>query len=119
MSNAGGTFGTSSEDQDVHIQTINSIQKDAKDDSEEQSLQAEKGDIVTVTQRRDSVLSSALLSHEEQFPIDEDGEVETQQFTFRAVFTGCILGGIIAASKYDRPHHTERDIDRFTVCTSD
>jgi hypothetical protein len=39
------------------------------------------------------------LSHEFQFPIDPDAPEELQQFTFRAVFVGCCLGGVIAASK--------------------
>ncbi|EMC91390.1 hypothetical protein BAUCODRAFT_80544 [Baudoinia panamericana UAMH 10762] len=39
-----------------------------------------------------------MLSHEEQFPIDPDAEEELHQFTFRAVFVGCVLGGVIAAS---------------------
>ena len=44
--------------------------------------------------------NAVLLSHVEQYLIDPDEEVETQQFTFRAVLVGCILGGVIAASKF-------------------
>jgi hypothetical protein len=42
---------------------------------------------------------SQAFSHEDPFPVDEDAEQEDHQFTFRAVFVGCILGGVIAASK--------------------
>ncbi|KAL9106236.1 MAG: hypothetical protein Q9227_008704 [Pyrenula ochraceoflavens] len=110
MSNTGTTFAASAGDQDVPNQTINSIEKDVKNDSEEQSLEADKGEIVDLSQRHNSVNSTLLLSHEEQFPIDEDGEIETQQFTFRAVFTGCVLGGIIAASNAVAAAHTIRSL---------
>lgn len=50
--------------------------------------------------RNYSVVSQNLeLSHEEQFPEDPNAIPETQQFTLRAVITGSLLGGVIAASK--------------------
>jgi hypothetical protein len=42
---------------------------------------------------------SQAFSHEDPFPVDEDAIQEDHQFTFRAVFVGCLLGGVIAASK--------------------
>jgi hypothetical protein len=38
------------------------------------------------------------LSVSEPFPVDPTAPVEVQQFTVRAVLTGCCLGGLIAAS---------------------
>lgn len=43
--------------------------------------------------------SYVMLSSDDSWPEDESGLKETQQFTFRAVFVGSCLGGVIAASK--------------------
>jgi len=40
-----------------------------------------------------------VLSTSEPWDEDEAGLIETQQFTFRAVFVGCCLGAVIGASK--------------------
>lgn len=64
------------------------------------SMQAEEGEVLDHRARRRSDDQLGLMdSHDEQFPDDEEGEVETQQLTVRAVLVGCILGGVIAASK--------------------
>lgn len=59
----------------------------------------EKGEIVAAEPRRlDDQDQDLQTLYEEQFPIDENAPIETQ-FTVRAVLVGCILGGVIAASK--------------------
>ena len=97
MSSTGGAVGISSASYEVTESTVQSIEKDNRSYSNELSSVEEKGEVTHV----DNVEENAvLLSHEEQFPIDPDEEVETQQFTFRAILVGCILGGVIAASKF-------------------
>lgn len=88
---AAGISSTSSELTDATIQCIN--EKPASNDP---SINVEKGEVTNV---ENNEIDTLLLSHEEQFPIDPNEEQETQQFTFRAVFVGCVLGGVIAASK--------------------
>lgn len=97
MSTNGGAVGIASASQDVTDSTIHYIDKDTKSASTEPSINVEKGEVVTVEPEEEDTL---LLSHEEQFPIDPNADLETQQFTVRAVLVGCILGGVIAASKY-------------------
>ena len=71
--------------------------------SRDESIAAEKGELFTITedaQRTNSVFdANAGLTHEEQFPIDPDAPEHEQQLTVRAIFVGCCLGGVIAASK--------------------
>jgi hypothetical protein len=43
--------------------------------------------------------NALVFSHEDPFPIDPNEELETQQFTVRAVLVGSCLGGVITASK--------------------
>ena len=90
-------MGISSASTEVAKSTANSIDRDNKSTSIDPSISEEKGEVIDVDT---SEHANFLLSHEEQFPEDPDGELETQQFTFRAVLVGSILGGVIAASKY-------------------
>ena len=115
MSNNGGALGISSGNEKLLETTVNGIETDNKPrpfDSSDPSIENEKGDttptIVEKSPSREDTLTSEhegeieehlLLPHDEQFPPDENEELETQQFTFRAVFVGCCLGGVIAASK--------------------
>lgn len=101
--------------QEVEGSMIKEIQNDTYDNTRNSSdpvVVAEKGDIVDVTGQEDNdEYEPLILSHEEQFPIDPNAEPELQQFTFRAVFVGCCLGGVIAASKCaevvrNAPFHT-------------
>ncbi|MCJ1312990.1 hypothetical protein MMC25_006666 [Agyrium rufum] len=114
MSNNGGALGISSGDGKLLETTVNGIETDNKPrpfDSSDSSIDNEKGDILPTafekSPSRDETLTSEhegeidehlLLPHDEQFPPDENEDLETQQFTFRAVFVGCCLGGVIAAS---------------------
>jgi len=97
MSSSGGAIGISSTSTEVELATAEEIEKDSHSGSNDPSLTTEKGEVRVIA--ADSDQDHILLSHEEQFPDDPDGEIETQQFTFRAVLVGCILGGVIAASK--------------------
>lgn len=91
---------------DIDISTAKEIEKDISDGSRHSSdehVVAEKGELFQVTdyeQEGEDENENLILSHEEQFPIDPNAQEETAQFTFRAVFVGCCLGGVIAASKY-------------------
>ena len=108
MSNTGGAVAVSSTSSDLTDATIRYIDEksDSKDASDPISNE-ENGDVVSVN----NVQSDAfLLSHEEQFPIDPNEIEETQQFTFRAVLVGCILGGVIAASKLVVKHSLLRSL---------
>lgn len=97
MSNSGGAIGTGTATSELTEATIYNIEKDIKSDSKDPSISVENGEIVDAGHNDDSVL---LLSHLEQFPVDTvNEELETNQLTFRAIFVGCILGGVIAASK--------------------
>jgi hypothetical protein len=100
MSANGGAIGISAVSQEVTESMIDSIKKDTKVSSNDASINEEKGDLIDVDEREHD---NYMLSHEEQFPEDPNGEIETQQFTFRAVLVGCILGGVIAASKSALP----------------
>ena len=102
MSNTGGALATGTENTDLTQATIHNLEKDEKLGSEDPSLTIENGEVVSTDDNDDSV---QLLSHLEQFPVDfENEELETQQLTFRAIFVGCVLGGVIAASKYGLLH---------------
>lgn len=94
MSSNGGALGISSTSQEVEQSTVDTIIEDTKPTSQDPSISEEKGEVLIHSSEQDNL----LLSHEEQFPEDLDGEIETQQFTVRAVLVGCILGGVIAAS---------------------
>lgn len=69
--------------------------------SRDASIAAEKGDYYSITEDAQRTNSEApvQLSHEEQFPIDPDAPEHEPQLTVRAILVGCILGGVIAASK--------------------
>ena len=94
MSSTGGAIGissASSELMDATIQYIN--EKLASNDT---STNVEKCEVTNFEYEE---INTLLLSHEDPFPIGPNEEPETQQFTFRTVFIGCVLGGVIAASK--------------------
>ena len=114
-------MGIGSENLELENMTIKELEKDGyKNSSSEPSSVAEKGDVVDIYQTETNRTEPELdiLSHEEQFPIDPDAEEETQQLTFRAVFIGCCLGGVIAASKYvHQPVHVDTEADRNAVFT--
>ena len=95
MSTTGGAVGISCTSNDLADSTIRCIEKDDSSESNDPSISVEKGELIRVDSVKEDVL---LLSHEEQFPIDPNEEPETQ-FTIRAVLVGCLLGGVIAASK--------------------
>ncbi|OQN99692.1 hypothetical protein B0A51_18823, partial [Rachicladosporium sp. CCFEE 5018] len=65
----------------------------------ERTETSKEGDILVATTSRVDSLDpyNHKLSHEFQFPEDPNAP-EEHQFTFRAVFVGCVLGGVIAAS---------------------
>lgn len=105
MSNDGGAMGATSEG-NVAAMTINSIKHDdSKETSTERSTSVEKGQLIETKETDEEPVEEDLsaFSHEYPFPINPDEEVETQQFTFRAVFVGCLLGAVISASKYALP----------------
>ena len=95
MSTTGGAVGISSTSNDLTDSTIHCIENDNSSGSIDPGIHVEKGELVRVESVKEDVL---LLSHEEQFPIDPNEQPETQ-FTIRAVIVGCLLGGVIAASK--------------------
>lgn len=106
MSNYGGAIGTGTATQEVEDFTVHEIEKDAIDDrkgsSSDPSVIAEKGQMINVNPLETTTTNASeqeFLSHEFQFPIDPNAEEEKYQFTLRAVFVGCCLGGVIAASK--------------------
>ena len=83
---------------EVEVSLVKEIEKDGDDGSRSMSEPEgvnEKGNVVNIS-NRDSTFEEEvlLLSHEEQFPIDPTAPEETHQFTFRAVFVGCCLGGV-------------------------
>ena len=90
---------------DVETSTAKEIEKDITDGSRHSSYEhnnAEKGEMIQVSDYQDpdeNENENLILSHEEQFPLDPNAQEETAQFTVRAVFVGCCLGGVIAASK--------------------
>ena len=83
MSSHGGAVGIASTSSEVQESTIRYIEKAGE-------------------------AEHILLSHEEQFPEDPNADLETQQFTVRAVVVGCLLGGVIAASKYVLPSDSKQ-----------
>ena len=95
MTDNGGAMGTGSISTEIAKETIKGLDEDSPATSTD--IRMEKGDTFTVRERRGSTIS---ISNDEPFPEDPDGEIETQQFTVRAVLVGCLLGGLIAASKY-------------------
>ncbi|KAK5133090.1 hypothetical protein LTR08_008200 [Meristemomyces frigidus] len=102
MSSQGGALGIGTASDEVQIATIKELEKESYDggvSSSDPSVRAEKGEVIDVSQREeeDEGDGNMFLSHEEQFPEDPDAP-EEQQLTFRAIFVGCCLGGIIAAS---------------------
>lgn len=97
MSSNGGALGIGTASREVEGDTVHEIEKEERNpSSSDPSVVAEKGELIHVTSREDE--EEPILSHEEQFPIDPNAEEETHQFTVRAVFVGCCLGGVIAAS---------------------
>lgn len=115
MSLALGTTGTAAVTQEHEVSLFKEIEKDG-DDGERSASEpegiTEKGSIRVAKHEADDDDGIEILSHEEQFPLDPNAEEETQQLTFRAVFVGCVLGGIIAASKYIESRR--RDTRRLT-----
>jgi hypothetical protein len=104
MSLAVGTPSSNGQpSDDIETSTAKEIEKDVSDGSRHSSdehINAEKGELIQVSGYQDQDENENLiLSHEEQFPLDPSAQEETAQFTFRAVFVGCCLGGVIAASK--------------------
>ena len=108
--NSAGTMAVSSGIDDVGEVTARNIEKDTTSgSSSDPSLNVEKGEKNYVQEQKELLTATRttsnsegeilLLPHTEQFPEDPDAEEETQQFTVRAVLVGCILGGVIAASK--------------------
>lgn len=75
--------------------SYSSSQQTTTDGPRQRVPNVEKGDISEFQVEEDV----KLLSHEDPFPEDPSAQLETRQFTFRAVFVGCLLGGVIAASK--------------------
>ena len=111
----GGAIGTGSTTT-LTDATIRNIIKGEKTTSNDPSVNVEKGEVVTV---EDDDQAIPILYHDEQFPIDPNEELETQQFTVRAVLVGCLLGGVIAASKYVvRTFSIVTSIDCFLACIS-
>jgi hypothetical protein len=97
MTSTGGALGTETDSKLATLTADNIIhEKIDKYDSDDPSTSVENGDIYPLKNDKDE---TGFLSHEEQFPEDPNAELETQQFTARAVIVGCILGGVIAASK--------------------
>lgn len=92
MSNLGGAV-PGNYDKKVDELTVADINHDSRGSSDS-TVNVEKGDVLD-----HDYDPLALLSNEDPFPMDEATEKETQQFTFRAVFVGCCLGGVIAAAK--------------------
>jgi len=103
MSATGGALGIGSASDEVETTLVHQIEKDSSFDRRASlsEITTEKGEVVDFIDRVDTETEeddNIALSHEVQFPIDPNA-VEEQQFTFRAVFVGCCLGGVIAASK--------------------
>lgn len=97
MTSTGGAIGTEIDSKLATLTADNIIhEKTDKYDSDDPSTSVENGDVYPLESDTDA---TGFLSHEQQFPEDPDAELETQQFTARAVIVGCVLGGVIAASK--------------------
>ncbi|EIN03515.1 OPT oligopeptide transporter [Punctularia strigosozonata HHB-11173 SS5] len=72
-------------------------------DADDSSVEKKDVDIAEVSvednsEEDPSIGNEPPLSVFEPFPVDPTAPVEEQQFTVRAVLTGCCLGGLIAAS---------------------
>lgn len=101
----GASTGTMS--QEVEESLVQDLEKVALENdsptpsSIERTVTSKEGHVLVATASRVDSLDpeNHKLSHEFQFPIDPDAPEEEHQFTFRAVFVGCVLGGVIAASK--------------------
>ena len=123
MSYNGGAVGVSSASYELTESTIKSIEKDSNSTSQNTSIHEEHGEVKQAEVIKVDNVDSAeddgtgLLSHEEPFPIDPNEVHEEQQFTVRAVVVGCILGGIIAASKYVSPRTPDVHADSLAVST--
>lgn len=106
MSNNGGAAGLTSEStavQEMTVESILKVEKDSGPSSQNNSISMEKGEIYSeheTTDGDEDLNALTAFSHEYPFPINPDDPIETQQFTFRAVFVGCLLGAVISASKY-------------------
>lgn len=98
MTDYGGAMGTGF-NEDITKATIAAELNDSPTGSHDPSASIEKGELSDWRERHASI-ASIELTNNDPFPEDPDGEPELQQFTFRAVFVGCVLGGVIAASKY-------------------
>lgn len=83
----------------LYEDTALNIEKDRDSGSNDPPSIIEKGEFAQTEQEVDDDRVE-FLSHEDPFPIIEGLPIETHQFTLRAVFVGCCLGGVIAASKY-------------------
>ena len=94
-------MGIASASNELESDTIKYIEKDSGNSSEtDPSINVEKGEVVTYTQPGTDDEDVTFMSSDDPFPIDPDEIPEPQQFTVRAVLVGCILGAVIAASKY-------------------
>jgi hypothetical protein len=82
---------------ELYEDTALNIEKDRDSASNDPPSTIEKGEFVQTEVEVDDGIE--YLSHEDPFPLIEGLPVEPHQFTFRAVFVGCCLGGVIAASK--------------------
>jgi hypothetical protein len=106
MVSSGGAVGMASALDKLTDSTVQYIDNDNKSQSSDLATSLEKGVVVKTTSAsvdNESGEITYLLSHEDPFPIDPDEELVTQQFTFRAVVVGCLLGGVIAASRFVFP----------------
>ena len=101
MSNDGGAVGPTDGSQGVRDMTVRGILHDDSKDtiSVDRNVSVEKGELIQ-THETEAEDELNAFSHEYPFPEDPNAEPELQQFTIRAVLVGCILGGVIAASKY-------------------
>ena len=85
---------------ELNLMTVEGIAKDdSKPSSHDPSISLEKGEVYEQEHEISPEEEVSALSHEYPFPILADEEPELQQFTFRAVFVGCLLGAVISASK--------------------
>ncbi|OQO12825.1 hypothetical protein B0A48_02289 [Cryoendolithus antarcticus] len=105
MSHTNGLGASTALSKDVEESLVTDLEKVAlkkespTPSSIERTITSKEGDVLVATTSRVDSLDpyNHKLSHEFQFPEDPDAP-EEHQFTFRAVFVGCMLGGVIAAS---------------------
>lgn len=97
---ASSTLALGPTSYELQEQTISSIDNSNKTSEDKSSESIEKGnDFSYEINRVPSVEEGeVLMASDEPFPQDPNAE-EEQQFTVRAVLVGCVLGGVIAASK--------------------